>query len=146
MSMNPWPALDGMAYGGDYNPEQWSREVWDEDVALMREAGVNLVSVGIFSWAMLEPKEGLYDFSWMDEPARPPPHQRHRRRPRHTVRVAASVVLPRVPRVAGHHQGRHRHGLRLARYGVPRLDRVPRGDRAHGHRAWRATTPTTRPS
>ncbi|WP_084101805.1 beta-galactosidase [Demequina sp. NBRC 110051] len=67
MTEYSWPALDGLAYGGDYNPEQWSREVWDEDVALMREAGVNLVSVGIFSWAMLEPKEGLYDFSWMDE-------------------------------------------------------------------------------
>lgn len=45
----PWPAIDGIAYGGDYNPEQWVRPVWDEDVALMRRAGVNLVSVGIFS-------------------------------------------------------------------------------------------------
>ncbi|WP_062132215.1 beta-galactosidase [Demequina aestuarii] len=67
MSQSAWPALEGIAYGGDYNPEQWPREVWDEDVALMREAGVNLVSVGIFSWALLEPKEGLYDFAWMDE-------------------------------------------------------------------------------
>ncbi|WP_062515960.1 beta-galactosidase [Demequina gelatinilytica] len=62
-----WPSVEGVAYGGDYNPEQWPRETWDEDVRLMREAGVNLVSVGIFSWAMLEPKEGLYDFAWMDE-------------------------------------------------------------------------------
>ncbi len=38
-------------YGGDYNPEQWPREVWDEDVRLMGEAGVNLVTVGVFSWA-----------------------------------------------------------------------------------------------
>ncbi len=62
-----WPSVAGVAYGGDYNPEQWSREVWREDVALMREAGVNLVSVGIFSWALLEPKEGVYDFAWLDE-------------------------------------------------------------------------------
>lgn len=62
-----WPRIEGLAYGGDYNPEQWSRATWDEDVLLMREAGVNLVSVGIFSWALLEPKEGLYDFAWMDE-------------------------------------------------------------------------------
>ncbi|WP_062386314.1 beta-galactosidase [Demequina iriomotensis] len=62
-----WPRVEGLAYGGDYNPEQWPRETWDEDVRLMREAGVNLVSVGIFSWAMLEPKEGLYDFAWMDD-------------------------------------------------------------------------------
>jgi beta-galactosidase len=62
-----WPALEGLAYGGDYNPEQWAREVWRDDVALMREAGVNLVSVGIFSWALLEPSEGEFDFSWLDE-------------------------------------------------------------------------------
>ncbi|QHC67475.1 beta-galactosidase [Rathayibacter sp. VKM Ac-2759] len=54
-------------YGGDYNPEQWPREVWREDIALMRSAGVNLVSIGIFSWALLEPREGEYDFSFLDE-------------------------------------------------------------------------------
>src|SRR5262245_2909078 len=56
----------GLAFGGDYNPEQWPEEVWAEDVALMREAGVNLVSVAIFSWAMLEPAEGQYEFGWLD--------------------------------------------------------------------------------
>lgn len=56
-----------IAYGADYNPEQWPREVWDRDVALMREAGVNLVSLGIFSWALLEPEEGRYDFRWLDD-------------------------------------------------------------------------------
>lgn len=60
------PGLTGLAYGGDYNPEQWPEEVWDEDVALMREAGVTLVSVGIFSWAAIEPAEGEYDFGWLD--------------------------------------------------------------------------------
>ncbi|MCT9079449.1 beta-galactosidase [Streptomyces fulvoviolaceus] len=58
--------VPGIAYGGDYNPEQWPEEVWAEDVRLMREAGVNMVSVGIFSWALLEPSEGVYDFSRMD--------------------------------------------------------------------------------
>jgi beta-galactosidase GanA len=55
-----------MIYGGDYNPEQWPEEVWEEDVRLMREAGVNLVSLGIFSWAKLEPRPGEYDFGWLD--------------------------------------------------------------------------------
>jgi len=55
-----------MIYGADYNPEQWPEEVWDEDVRLMREAGVNLVSLGIFSWAKLEPQPGEYDFDWLD--------------------------------------------------------------------------------
>ncbi|WP_415853408.1 beta-galactosidase [Sinomonas sp. G460-2] len=56
-----------IAFGADYNPEQWPREVWKHDVELMREAGVNLVSLGIFSWALLEPEEGRYEFGWLDE-------------------------------------------------------------------------------
>ncbi|MEU0805975.1 beta-galactosidase [Streptomyces sp. NPDC005970] len=66
--MTTKPVLDvpGIAYGGDYNPEQWPEEVWAEDMRLMREAGVNVVSVGIFAWALLEPSEGAYDFSRMD--------------------------------------------------------------------------------
>lgn len=59
--------LPGVVYGGDYNPEQWPREVWQEDVRLMRAAGVRLVSLGVFSWAMLEPADGEFDFSWLDE-------------------------------------------------------------------------------
>lgn len=53
-------------YGGDYNPDQWLEEVWDDDVRLMKKAGVNLVSVGIFSWAKIETSEGVYDFDWLD--------------------------------------------------------------------------------
>jgi len=56
-----------IVYGGDYNPEQWPRETWAEDMRLMREAGVNRVSVGIFSWALFEPEEGRYEFDWFDE-------------------------------------------------------------------------------
>ncbi|MDG9719646.1 beta-galactosidase [Streptomyces sp. DH24] len=58
--------LTGLAFGGDYNPEQWPESVWQEDVRLMREAGVTMVSVGIFSWALLEPAPGAYDFGWLD--------------------------------------------------------------------------------
>ncbi|NUR26410.1 MAG: beta-galactosidase [Catenulispora sp.] len=61
-----WPRLDALAYGGDYNPEQWPEAVWVEDVALMREAGVNLVNLGVFSWALIEPEPGVYDFDWLD--------------------------------------------------------------------------------
>ena len=65
-----WPRpLEGRRariwYGGDYNPDQWPEEVWDEDVRLMVKAGVNLVSVGIFSWAKIEPREDVYDFGWL---------------------------------------------------------------------------------
>lgn len=61
-----WPT-DGLSYGGDYNPEQWDRSVWREDVELMRRAGVNMVSLGIFSWGLLETAEGVYDWEWFDE-------------------------------------------------------------------------------
>jgi beta-galactosidase len=61
-------ALGGrLAFGGDYNPEQWPEDVWASDVALMKQAGVNLVSLGIFSWAWLEPKQGRYEFGWLDK-------------------------------------------------------------------------------
>jgi len=55
-----------IAFGGDCNPEQWPEQKWLEDVRLMHEAGVNLVTVGVFSWALLEPEEGRYDFGWLD--------------------------------------------------------------------------------
>lgn len=61
------PELPHLIYGADYNPEQWPPEVWREDVALMQEAGVNLVSLGIFSWALLERAPGEFDFAWLDE-------------------------------------------------------------------------------
>ena len=51
-------------HGADYNPEQWHETdgVWDEDMRLMKLANCNEMTVGIFSWAKLEPKDGAYDF------------------------------------------------------------------------------------
>ncbi len=61
----PWPT-EGLAFGGDYNPEQWPEDVWVEDIRLMREAGVNIVTVGVFSWGLLEVSDGQFDFGWLD--------------------------------------------------------------------------------
>ncbi|MEV0722299.1 beta-galactosidase [Micromonospora purpureochromogenes] len=100
---------DGIFYGADYNPEQWPEEVWAEDVALMRRAGVDLVSVGIFSWALLEPTPGRYEFGWLDRAldvlhdgginvdlatatASPPPWLAHRH-PETLPRTADGTVL-----------------------------------------------------
>lgn len=58
--------LHALAYGGDYNPDQWPESVWHDDVRLMREAGVNLVTLPVFSWSRLEPREGEFDFDWLD--------------------------------------------------------------------------------
>ncbi|WP_392962225.1 beta-galactosidase [Streptomyces sp. LN245] len=53
-------------FGGDYNPEQWPEEIWHEDVRLMKEAGVNSVTLGVFSWARIEPRPGAREFGWLD--------------------------------------------------------------------------------
>lgn len=57
-------------HGGDYNPDQWMDrypEILDEDMRLMHKAGVNVTSVGIFSWVRYEPSEGEFHFEWMDQ-------------------------------------------------------------------------------
>ncbi|WP_330282117.1 beta-galactosidase [Streptomyces sp. NBC_00588] len=53
-------------FGGDYSPEQWPEEVWAEDVRLMKAAGVNSVTMGVFSWSRLEPRPGAREFGWLD--------------------------------------------------------------------------------
>jgi len=60
------PQLGGIAYGSDYNPEQWPEAIWAEDARLMAEAGVNLVTVGVFSWARLQPGPGTLTAGWLD--------------------------------------------------------------------------------
>ncbi|MDA3958902.1 beta-galactosidase [Oceanispirochaeta sp.] len=57
----------GLCYGGDYNPEQWPEEIWEDDIRLMKLAGVNFVSLGIFSWALLQPSPDHFDFSFLDK-------------------------------------------------------------------------------
>ncbi|NOV03598.1 beta-galactosidase [Paenibacillus planticolens] len=54
-------------YGGDYNPDQWPEEVWQEDMRLFKLAGINIVTLPVFSWAKLQPSEDTYDFEWLDK-------------------------------------------------------------------------------
>ncbi len=60
------PKFPHFMHGGDYNPDQWPAEVWQEDMRLMKLANCNTMSVGIFAWTRLEPEEGRYDFGWLD--------------------------------------------------------------------------------
>jgi beta-galactosidase len=59
--------VDGLVFGCDYNPEQWDRAVWLEDVRLMTEAGVNLVAINVFGWSKVERRAGEFDFADLDE-------------------------------------------------------------------------------
>ena len=63
------PSPKGFLYGGDYNPEQWldRPDILAEDIRLMKQAGINTVSLGIFSWSTLEPEDGVYDFGFLEE-------------------------------------------------------------------------------
>ena len=53
-------------YGGDYNPEQWTEEVWQEDMRMMKKAHINIVTLNVFSWASLQPNEDTYCFQRLD--------------------------------------------------------------------------------
>ena len=55
-----------IGFGCDYNPEQWTPEVWAEDIRLMREAGISIVAINIFGWAQIEPRPGEFDFGGLD--------------------------------------------------------------------------------
>src|SRR3954471_15992243 len=59
-----WPKI---LYGGDYNPQDWPREVWDEDMRLFELAGIDIATVNVFSWALNQPNENTYNFEWLDE-------------------------------------------------------------------------------
>jgi beta-galactosidase len=56
-----------LVFGADYNPDQWSKETWQEDIRLMKVAHVNLVTLPVFGWAQIEPREGFFEFDWLDE-------------------------------------------------------------------------------
>lgn len=58
-----------LLHGGDYNPEQWldKPEILEQDLEYFRKAGINTVTLGVFSWAVLEPEEGRYEFQWLED-------------------------------------------------------------------------------
>lgn len=64
-----FPQLKGLIHGGDYNPDQWldRPDILEEDIRLMKKAGINSVTLGVFSWAAYEPVEGEFHLEWMEE-------------------------------------------------------------------------------
>lgn len=59
--------LPRFLYGGDYNPEQWPEDTWSEDIQIFKQADINSATINVFSWALLEPQEGKYDFTKLDK-------------------------------------------------------------------------------
>ncbi|HXR65010.1 MAG TPA: beta-galactosidase, partial [Ktedonobacteraceae bacterium] len=68
--MQQFPPLNSRApfiwHGGDYNPEQWPRAIWDEDIQLMQECDYTIATLGVFSWVSLQPEETRFTFEWLD--------------------------------------------------------------------------------
>jgi beta-galactosidase len=68
--MQQFPPLNPRApfiwHGGDYNPEQWPRAIWDEDIQLMQECDYTIATLGVFSWVSLQPEEARFTFEWLD--------------------------------------------------------------------------------
>lgn len=64
-----FPVVKGLLHGSDYNPEQWldRPDILKEDIKMMKKAGINSVTLGVFSWAVYEPSEGEYNFKWLEE-------------------------------------------------------------------------------
>ena len=60
---------DKLLHGGDYNPEQWLNrpDILEKDLEMMEKSGCNVVTLGVFSWSALEPKEGVFNFEWLEE-------------------------------------------------------------------------------
>jgi beta-galactosidase len=58
--------LTHLLHGGDYNPDQWSEAVQEEDAQLMKLAQWNIATLPVFSWAHLNPADGVYTFEWLD--------------------------------------------------------------------------------
>lgn len=65
MALTKW---NGILYGGDYCPEQWDEETLHEDIRIMKEYGINAVTLNVHSWCVYQPEEGAYSFGVMDHP------------------------------------------------------------------------------
>lgn len=59
-------AYAGIHFGADFNPDQWDESTLDEDIRLMKEAGLTIATPAVFSWARIQPEEGVFDFAWLD--------------------------------------------------------------------------------
>ncbi|MHB9757668.1 beta-galactosidase [Streptomyces sp. BYX5S] len=67
MSHDPRTPPGKILYGGDYNPEQWPKEVWDDDHRLFTRAGIDTLTVGVFTWSLTQPAPNTYDFTVLDD-------------------------------------------------------------------------------
>jgi len=61
------PLFKRILFGGDYNPNQWPQDIWQEDMVMFEKAHINSATINVFSWAQIQPSENQYDFSELDQ-------------------------------------------------------------------------------
>lgn len=61
------PTFSSFLFGGDWNPEQWPEDTWEQDIEKLEDAHINEATINVFSWALLQPSEDRYDFSMLDK-------------------------------------------------------------------------------
>ncbi|MBI0089849.1 beta-galactosidase [Bifidobacterium sp. W8113] len=61
------PTFSSFLFGGDWNPEQWPEDTWEQDIEKLEDAHINEATINVFSWALLQPSEDKYDFSMLDK-------------------------------------------------------------------------------
>lgn len=61
------PVFNRILFGGDYNPNQWPQDIWQEDMRMFKKASINSATINVFSWAQIQPSEHVYDFSELDQ-------------------------------------------------------------------------------
>lgn len=59
--------LKQVLFGGDYNPDQWDEATIQKDMEFFKKAGINTLTLPVFTWAKIEPEEGRYEFEWLDK-------------------------------------------------------------------------------
>lgn len=65
--MVEYEKIKKIPYGGDYNPEQWPEETWEEDMRLLKLAHIDIVTLNVFSWASLQSDDNTYHFEKLDK-------------------------------------------------------------------------------
>ena len=138
------PKFPHLLHGGDYNPDQWPPDVWDEDMRLMKLAHCNAMSVGIFAWAALEPEEGRFDFRLAGSHDGPAGGQRRVCRAGHADRRAAGLDVAEIPGSAARAARPDAQPARRAAQSLLHLAGLPREDAHHQHASWPSATRITR--
>ena len=58
--------FDNVLYGAAYYSEYTPQDRLDKDIQLMKDCGLSVVRIGESSWGLFEPREGVFEFEWMD--------------------------------------------------------------------------------